>query len=70
MSFIGGNIHFMKTIKFSLLFILILYSNILISQNFLKTSESSIINDQGDTIILRGMGLCGWMLQERYMIQT
>ena len=38
------------------------------SQNFLKTSGRSIINQKGDTIILRGMGLGGWMVQEGYMM--
>ena len=38
------------------------------SQNFLSTSGKSIINEKGDTIILRGMGLGGWMVQEGYMM--
>ena len=36
---------------------------------FLKTKDGSIINDKGKTIILRGMGLGGWMLQEGYMFR-
>ena len=50
---------------FSLL-ILIGYSSF--SQNFLSTSGKSIVNEVGDTIILRGMGLGGWMVQEGYMM--
>ena len=38
------------------------------SQNFLSTSGKSIVNEKGDTIILRGMGLGGWMVQEGYMM--
>ena len=38
------------------------------SQNFLSTSGSSIVNENGDTIIFRGMGLGGWMVQEGYMM--
>ena len=38
------------------------------SQNFLKTSGRSIVNQDGDTVILRGMGLGGWMVQEGYMM--
>jgi aryl-phospho-beta-D-glucosidase BglC (GH1 family) len=38
--------------------------------NFLSTSGKAIVNQSGDTIILRGMGLGGWMLQEGYMLQT
>ena len=33
------------------------------SQNSLSTSGKAIINEIGDTIILRGMGLGGWMVQ-------
>jgi len=40
------------------------------AQNFLQTQGTAIVNEAGDTIILRGMGLGGWMLQEGYMLQT
>ena len=40
------------------------------SQAFLKTKGQAIVNEAGDTIILRAMGLGGWMLQEGYMLQT
>jgi aryl-phospho-beta-D-glucosidase BglC (GH1 family) len=40
------------------------------SQNFLSTNGKAIVNETGDTILLRGMGLGGWMLQEGYMLQT
>jgi endoglucanase len=36
---------------------------------FLKTSGIAIVNDRGEKIILRGMGLGGWMLQEGYMFR-
>ena len=42
--------------------------NVLFSQNFLKTSGRNIINQNGDTIVLRGIGLGGWMVQEGYMM--
>src|SRR5437588_4860349 len=35
---------------------------------FLRAKNARIVNDQGDEIILRGMGLGGWMLQEGYML--
>lgn len=35
----------------------------------LQTKGTAIVNDKGDTIILRGMGLGGWMLQEGYMFR-
>jgi endoglucanase len=34
---------------------------------FLKTDGPLIVNDKGEKVILRGMGLGGWMLQEGYM---
>ena len=40
------------------------------AQSFLSTQGQAIINESGDTIILRGMGLGGWMLQEGYMLKT
>jgi endoglucanase len=36
---------------------------------FLKTKGDAIVNEKGETIILRGMGLGGWMLQEGYMFR-
>lgn len=39
-------------------------------QGFLQTDGQAIVNENGDTVILRGMGLGGWMLQEGYMLQT
>jgi len=40
------------------------------AQSYLSTHGQAIVNENGDTIILRGMGLGGWMLQEGYMLQT
>ena len=37
---------------------------------FLSVKGKAIVNESGDSIILRGMGLGGWMLQEGYMLQT
>lgn len=39
-------------------------------QNFLSASGKVIVNEAQDTVLLRGMGLGGWMLQEGYMLQT
>jgi hypothetical protein len=39
------------------------------SQGFLKTDGGRIVNARGQEVILRGMGLGGWMLQEPYMLQ-
>ena len=40
------------------------------ASGFLKTQGKNIVNEQGDIVLLRGMGLGGWMLQEGYMMQT
>lgn len=41
-----------------------------IGQHMLSTSGKAIVNQNGDSILLRGMGLGGYMLQEGYMLQT
>ncbi|WP_185289955.1 cellulase family glycosylhydrolase [Chryseobacterium lactis] len=52
----------------------ILFSTLLLSQfgtsQLLKTSGQKIVNDKGENIQLRGLGLGGWMLQEGYMLKT
>jgi endoglucanase len=41
------------------------------SQNgFLHTSGKKILNGNGEEVILRGMGMGGWMIQEGYMLET
>lgn len=40
------------------------------SQDYLKTDGQQIVNENGDEIIFRGIGLGGWMLQEGYMLGT
>jgi len=39
------------------------------SQGFLKTKGKEIVNGKGEKVLLRGIGLGGWMLQEPYMLQ-
>jgi aryl-phospho-beta-D-glucosidase BglC (GH1 family) len=39
------------------------------SQGFLKAEGKYIVDEKGNKIILRGMGLGGWMLQEGYMFR-
>jgi endoglucanase len=38
-------------------------------QGFLKVQGRLIVNEKGEKIILRGIGLGGWMLQEGYMLK-
>ncbi len=53
-----------------LLFLFPLFSFTSFSQGFLKADGKRIVDDKGNNIILRGMGLGGWMLQEGYMFNV
>lgn len=55
--------------KKSILFILLISSLSVMSQG-LKTQEKKIVNSNGEEVILRGVGLGGWMLMEGYMMQS
>lgn len=52
----------------------ILFSALLLSQfgtsQLLKTKGQKIVNDKGENIQLKGLGLGGWMLQEGYILKT
>lgn len=39
-------------------------------KDFLRAKDKQIVNEQGQPVILRGMGLGGWMLQEGYMLEV
>ena len=39
-------------------------------QGFLKADGRKIVNENGTPVLLRGMGLGGWMVPEGYMLQT
>jgi endoglucanase len=41
-----------------------------LSQGFLRTNGKQIVNEQAENILLRGVGLGGWMLQEGYMLRV
>lgn len=60
--------------KYRTHYLLLLFSTICFhlhapAQSFLRTEGKKIIDASGKEIILRGMGLGGWMLQEGYMYQ-
>ncbi|HEX6427522.1 MAG TPA: cellulase family glycosylhydrolase, partial [Niastella sp.] len=40
------------------------------AQGFLKASGKQVVNEKGQNILLRGVGLGGWMLQEGYMLRV
>ncbi|QCK14204.1 cellulase family glycosylhydrolase [Mangrovivirga cuniculi] len=54
----------------SIIFLFLLIPNLICGQNFLHTSGKKIIDKNGDKIILRGIGLGGYMLQEGYMLKV
>lgn len=60
----------MKTIKLTFFTLSLLLAFQLKAQHFLSTNGKAIVNENQDTILLRGMGLGGWMVQEGYMLQT
>jgi endoglucanase len=39
------------------------------AQGFLRADGKNIVNEQGENVLLRGIGLGGWMLQEGYMLK-
>lgn len=40
------------------------------AQGFLRAEGKKIVNEKGENVLLRGMGLGGWMLQEGYMLKV
>lgn len=40
------------------------------AQGFLHANGTQIVNGKGQNVLLRGVGLGGWMLQEGYMLQV
>jgi len=40
------------------------------AQSFLRADGKKIVDQNGKNVLLRGMGLGGWMLQEGYMLHV
>ncbi len=59
----------MKKPELLLVTLLLLIVTLPSSAQFLKTSGKKIVDNNGHEVILRGMGLGGWMLQEPYMME-
>lgn len=59
----------MKFIKINLASLFLIFS-ISVSSQGLRTLGKNIINSNGDEVLLRGVGLGGWMLQEGYMMNS
>ncbi len=56
-------------LKFTACFILFALIS-LNAQSFLKTDGKKVVDENGNEVILKGMGLGGWMVQEGYMFHT
>ncbi|MFN8255308.1 MAG: carbohydrate-binding protein [Bacteroidales bacterium] len=56
--------------KYIITFLTIIVTIQLRAQGYLHTSNKQIVDGTGNEIILRGIGLGGWMLQEGYMMQS
>jgi len=60
----------MKNLYFFLSISFVLLTGQVNGQGYLRADGKNIVNENNETVILRGMGLGGWMLQEGYMLQT
>ena len=49
---------------------LLIFSNTLITAQNIRTLGSIIVDENQDEVLLRGVGLGGWMLQEGYMMNS
>ena len=56
--------------KLILTLLLLLFSIVFLGQDFLHREGQKIVDGKGKNIVLRGLGLGGWMVQEGYMLQT
>lgn len=52
-----------------ILLIILFSTSVVSAQGFLRTQGTKIINDNGE-VLLRGMGLGGWLVPEGYMLGT
>ncbi|WP_031426819.1 cellulase family glycosylhydrolase [Flavimarina sp. Hel_I_48] len=49
---------------------LLLFTTLTFAQDFLKTDGTRIVNANNENVLLRGIGLGGYMLQEGYMLKV
>ncbi len=56
--------------KLILTLLLLLFSIAFFGQGFLHRDGQKIVDGEGKNVVLRGLGLGGWMVQEGYMLQT
>lgn len=60
----------MRKVTTKLLLALLLSAPTAFGQGFLKVDGKKIVDEKGNNVLFRGMGLGGWMLQEGYMLQV
>ncbi|HEX8060753.1 MAG TPA: cellulase family glycosylhydrolase, partial [Cyclobacteriaceae bacterium] len=60
----------MKIARLLLILVSIIAFNIVSAQGYLKVHGKRIVDESGNNVLLRGMGLGGWMLQEGYMLRV
>lgn len=61
----------MKTTPIAFLFLLLfIFTTHSSADGFLKVSGKNIVDSSGNPVLLRGMGLGGWLLPEGYMFHT
>lgn len=56
--------------KLILTLLSLLFSIVFSGQGFLHREGQKIVDGKGKNVVLRGLGLGGWMVQEGYMLQT
>lgn len=54
----------------TLIFASVIFTAGMVNAQYLHTQGKQIVDKNGQEVILRGMGLGGWMLQEGYMLET
>jgi endoglucanase len=59
----------MKKKSIILILTILTLAQVAFCQGFLRTDGKKIVNGKGENVLLRGIGLGGWMLQEPYMFQ-
>ncbi|WP_374164287.1 cellulase family glycosylhydrolase [Arcticibacter sp. MXS-1] len=60
----------LKDIMAAIAILILMLPQRIYSQGFLRAEGKRIVNGRGENILLRGIGLGGWMLQEGYMLKV
>jgi endoglucanase len=63
------NLKLILPVKSMLLLAVFILAGLMAAAQGLKASGKKIVDENGNEVILRGMGLGGWMLQEPYMME-